>query len=327
MGALFQNSFYVVNNLNAILYGVELVLYFMTIRQIYINKHKTRMDKFLVVFSTILLVLNTIYWTTQSYFGQQMWVVHADYPGGMDAYLNDNVAVWYQTWGSAAVMVSNLMADALMMYRLYVIWDNRLVVILPALIWLGSLGSCLGLLYESGRPDGNYFAGIATKFGTAWNSLVFSFNVIVTSLICGRIIYIGRRLGPMSDEGTKAYTGAVAIIVESALPFTLGSMIYVITYGIGSDIAVAFSGYSMFTAISPQLIALRVLTRRAWRKESTSALITTINFSDRTNVTTATQGAGGPKNEYELDKPQAGDASSSMHKSSVHTKTVAELVV
>lgn len=86
----------------------------MTLRHIVRNKHPTRADKFLVVFSTVLLILNTIYWTTQTYFGEQMWIVHADYPGGMDAYLADNVAVWYQTWGSAAVMVSNLMADALM---------------------------------------------------------------------------------------------------------------------------------------------------------------------------------------------------------------------
>lgn len=50
-----------------------------------------------------------------------------------------------------------------------------------------------------------------------------------------------------SDESTRVYTGTVAILVESALPFTIGSMVYVITYGIGSDIAMAFSCYSMFT--------------------------------------------------------------------------------
>ncbi|OSD07854.1 hypothetical protein PYCCODRAFT_1430054 [Trametes coccinea BRFM310] len=306
-GSLFQNSFYVVNNINAILYGVELVLYFMTLRQVFRIRNRTRMDKFLIVFSTVLLVLNTIYWTTQAYFGQQMWVVHADYPGGMDAFLAAYVAVWYQTWGSAAVMVSNLMADALMMYRLYVIWDNALIVVFPAVIWLGSFASCLGLLYESGRPDGNYFVGISTKFGTAWNSLTFSFNVIVTSLICGRIIYIGRRLS-FSDEGTRVYTGAVSIIIESALPFTIGSMAYVITYGIGSDIAVAFSCYSMFTAISPQLIALRVLMRRAWRKEQTADYLTTINFSDRTQSTKAH--IDGTKGDFELEPQKKEDGAS-----------------
>ncbi|KAI0367245.1 hypothetical protein BV20DRAFT_579849 [Pilatotrama ljubarskyi] len=304
--------------------GVELALYFMTLRQVARTRRRTTQDKFLVVFSTVLLVLNTIYWTTQSYFGQQMWVVHADYPRGMNAYLSDNVAVWYQTWGSAAVMVSQLMADALLMHRLTVIWDNNPIVIVPAIIWFGSFvlraASCLGLLYESGRPDGNYFAGIATKFGTAWNSLTFSFNVIVTSLICGRIIHIGRRLSG-TDEGTKAYTGAVAIIVESALPFTLGNLAYVITYGMGSDIAIAFSWYSMFTAISPQLIALRVLTRRAWQRDSAASFMSTMNFSDRVNTTTHE----GNHPEYYQEKKL--DADSSMNVSTLRASHNAEYAV
>lgn len=322
MSALFQNSYYVVNNINAILYGIELVVYFMIVRHVVRNRQRTRADRFLIGFSTVLLALNTIYWTTQAYFGEQMWIVHADYPGGMDAYLAANVAVWYQTWGTAAVTISNLMADALMMYRVYVIWNNASVVVLPALIWLGSLGSGIGLLIESGRPNGNYYAGTATKFGTAWNVLVFSFNVITTSLICGRILYIGRRVS-VTSEGTQAYTGAIAIIVESALPFTLGSMAYVIAYGIGSDLAIAFSCYAMFTAISPQLIALRVLERRAWRKESTSAFLTTINFSDRTAATTT---RGGSLNaDYELDKRK--DASSSMNLSTVQAENAADYAV
>lgn len=86
----------------------------MIVRHVVRNRQRTRADRFLIGFSTVLLALNTIYWTTQAYFGEQMWIVHADYPGGMDAYLADNVAVWYQTWGTAAVTISNLMADALM---------------------------------------------------------------------------------------------------------------------------------------------------------------------------------------------------------------------
>lgn len=86
----------------------------MIVRHVVRNRQRTRADRFLIGFSTVLLALNTIYWTTQAYFGEQMWIVHADYPGGMDAYLAANVAVWYQTWGTAAVTISNLMADALM---------------------------------------------------------------------------------------------------------------------------------------------------------------------------------------------------------------------
>ena len=45
----------------------------------------------------------------------------------------------------------------------------------------------------------------------------------------------------------KVYTGAVAVVVESALPFTIFSVAYLITYAMGSDVAYAFSFYAMFT--------------------------------------------------------------------------------
>ncbi|KAJ2992812.1 hypothetical protein NUW54_g7849 [Trametes sanguinea] len=116
----------------------------------------------------------------------------------------------------------------------------------------------------------------------------------------------------LDDIHTRA-----TILVESALSFTIRSMVYVITYGIGSDIA--FSCYSMFTlrpyclcnivwcllttvcnkTISPQVIALRVLMRRAWRKEQTADYLTTNNLTDRSQ-STAIQGE--PKDEHDLEK-------------------------
>ncbi|KAI0742397.1 hypothetical protein C8Q80DRAFT_1258673 [Daedaleopsis nitida] len=290
MPALFQNSFYVVNNLNAILYGSELVLYFMTLRQWQINRKRTSWDTSLVWLSTVQVVLITIYWTTQTYFGQQMWIVYADYPGGMDAYLVANAAVWYQTWGSTAIMLCNLLADMLLIHRLYIIWNSKRIVILPVILWFAALGVSIGLLYESGRPNGDYFVGIANIFGTCWNTITFALNFTVTVLICGRIIYVGRRVGLPDTHHARVYTGAVAIVVESALPFTVFSLAYVITFAMQSDVAIAFSFYSMFTCISPQLITLRVLTRRAWTKDSGAQFMTSIQFNDdRTEDTAETR--------------------------------------
>lgn len=90
------------------------MLYFMTVMQILELRKRTTMDKFMMGFSTILLILNTIFWTTQAYFGQMMWIIHSDYPGGNDAYASAFSSVWYQTWGTTACVASNLMSDALL---------------------------------------------------------------------------------------------------------------------------------------------------------------------------------------------------------------------
>ncbi len=164
----------------------------------------------------------------------------------------------------------------------------------------------MGLLYESGRPNGDYFGGIAATFVTAYTASTFAFNVLVTSLICGRIIFVGRSMRAYGAADTKVYTGAVAVIVESALPFTIFSVAYLITFAMGSDVAYAFSFYAMFTVsslhsdvgrvtwraedtsccrqfISPLMITSRVLTRRAWTRKSGMLFTTTISYRGQTD--------------------------------------------
>lgn len=95
--------------------GVELVLYFASVTIILTWRERTNRDgRLFLYFSTGLLLMITIYVAVQAVFGQEMWIVHADYPGGSAVYLADNAAVWYQTLGSAASVVLNLMSDGLL---------------------------------------------------------------------------------------------------------------------------------------------------------------------------------------------------------------------
>ena len=99
--------------------GMALLLYCQTVALIFElrKSERTFMDKFMMGFVTVLLVLNTIYWATQTYFGEMMWITHADFPGGADAYAGTHASVWYQTWGTTASVLSNLMSDALLVSR------------------------------------------------------------------------------------------------------------------------------------------------------------------------------------------------------------------
>ncbi|EJF56724.1 hypothetical protein BD309DRAFT_1062282 [Dichomitus squalens] len=289
-GSLLQNAYYVSNYINAILYGIELVLYFMLVRQLLELQKRTFMDNFMMMFSTVLLILNTIFWTTQVFFGQMMWINNPTYPGGIDGYMQDKSSIWYQTWGTTACVASNLMSDALLTYRCFVVWNSRRVIIFPSIIWVASLVFSIGLLYGSGRPNGDYFAGFAAMAVTAYTASTFAFNVIVTGLICGRIFYFKRYMRLHYGADTTVYTGAVAIVVESALPFTLFSCAYLVTYALGTDVAYAFSFYAMFTCLSPLMITLRVLSRRAWTREAITQFTTTISYHGPSHYVTTDGG-------------------------------------
>ena len=97
--------------------GVELVLYFATMKKLLSGRHSRSSQfstKFFMFFSTAALILITIYQSTETFFGQEMWIVHADYPGGQAAYMAAYANVWYQTMGTAATVVLTAMADGLL---------------------------------------------------------------------------------------------------------------------------------------------------------------------------------------------------------------------
>ncbi|EPS97201.1 hypothetical protein FOMPIDRAFT_81947 [Fomitopsis schrenkii] len=265
MSSLFQNANYIGNNISAILYGIELIVYGVTVYALWTKPKRGRSDTFFFCFSTSLLILLTIFYSTDAVFGEEMYVVNANYPGGMDAYLAKYVNVWYQTLSTASPITANLLGDGLMIYRCYIIYNNVYIIVIPSLIWLGTFAAGILLLYASGNPNGNFFGGFAANCGLAYYTTEISLNFITTVLIIGRLLwisrYMGRNLGPATSE---TYVNAIAIVVESALPYTICGIVYLVTYGVQSDISVLFLAiYGMMTGLSPQLIIMRVVKGRA----------------------------------------------------------------
>ncbi|KAI0057078.1 hypothetical protein BV25DRAFT_1469453 [Artomyces pyxidatus] len=280
--ALFQNSYYIGNNFNCILYGVELVLYTMTMQKLLSHKtRRTRPDRFFIFFSTANLILITIYVAVQSVFGEEMWIVNADFPGGQGAYLEEFAAVWYQTMGTTASVALNLLSDGLLIYRCFIVWSDVRVVIVPGLLYLATLALGIVELWASGAPHDDFFAGLAANLGLSYYATSIGLNVLVTCLITGRIMTIARTSNKyLGAEISQTYVGVAAIIIESALPYTLSGIAFLVSYGMDSGISILFlSIYVMFTCVSPQMLVLRVVEGRAWRRNQLTDASTTLNFS------------------------------------------------
>ncbi|EJF62041.1 hypothetical protein DICSQDRAFT_59162 [Dichomitus squalens LYAD-421 SS1] len=296
MTLLFQNAFYVGNAFNGILYGIELMLFVLTMQAIMRKRHsrENRFDIVWTICSGAALLLNTAYVATEFAFGQEMWIVSAKQPGGQAAYLSDHASVWYQTLGTAASILLNLLTHALMIYRCYIVWGRLRVIIFPCVLYLSTF--CVGIaqLVEAGLPLRSYFTGNAHKLGIAYTTSVISLEVVVTTLIAARILQLRRWYDVASalpqnrvSAAAYTYTGAVAIIVESALPCTVFGLAYLVSFAINSDISTLFlSIYVMFTCISPQFIILRALCGRAWTLRMTEIILSgeSTDYPDRVAI-------------------------------------------
>jgi hypothetical protein len=275
---IFQNSLYVGNTFNAILYGIEITLYFNTMKVLWRKKEKDpRATRFYMIYSTASFFLITIFLVVEAMFGQEMWIINANFPGGSAAYLATYAAVWYETMGTTAAVILQLMSDGVLIYRCFVVWNNMYLLIFPCILWVATLILGIFELYTSGVPTGDAFVGLSAHIGVTYASVSVGLNVIVTGMICGRIAYLGMAVHSSTNRKSMAkYTGTVPMIVESCLLYSISGLAFVISLGVGSQTSILFlSFYVMFMCISPQMIIMRAADGKAWERHQlndTSAL-------------------------------------------------------
>ncbi|THU91641.1 hypothetical protein K435DRAFT_727002 [Dendrothele bispora CBS 962.96] len=297
----FERSFYIGGQITAILFGIHLVIYFLSCRLL-LHERRASRSKFYLIYGTVLLALWIIALSCNAIFGQYVWIDFRD-PDGPAAFLGENISAWYNTLGTTAGVAMNFMADAMLLYRCRMIWGRwgLLVVTFPAIMYLGALSMAILLIFESAQPGANFFKGHAVDFGVPYVSLTISMNIIVTALICIRLLALRKQvmdlLGP---EHTKMYTSVVSMMVESALPFTTLGIAYVISYAKHSPTSIAFvQVWGDFAALSPQLIILRISLGKGWTRDTVDRLASTHLTFDDTYANTVFSGGSTTK----MDSP------------------------
>lgn len=70
---------------------------------------------------------------------------------------------------------------------------------------------------------------LARSFAVPYFSLCLGLNVVLTSLIVVRLLYMRRRLRGLGKQHTRVYTSLAAVVVDSALPYTLVSAFVIVT--------------------------------------------------------------------------------------------------
>lgn len=145
---------------------------------------------------------------------------------------------------------------------------------------------------ESALPGDEFFSGSTVNFGVPWISLSVALNVTLTALICVRILQARRRVqGCLEQEELKVYTSVMAILIESALPFSILGIIFAVAYSKGWSLSAAMANIwgvfvvrrcpssssnfhlnrsATFQVVSPQFIILRVVMGRAWTRDIAS---------------------------------------------------------
>jgi len=189
--------------------------------------------------------------------------------------------MWTVHTNNTLVCLSILLGDSLMLYRCYIMWADKLwVMIVPGLLYIATAVLCLMFIVLR-------IQSIASSFTPIWVSFIscsISFTILITCLIAGRLIFARRFMAKalgvsFSDsraKGDGSIMGASTILIESAVPLAVFGLAEAILEDISKKAALRGNVrfylvnctfnvlYSAFVVLSPQMIIFRVTMGRSW---------------------------------------------------------------
>jgi hypothetical protein len=92
-------------------------------------------------------------------------------------------------------------------------------------------GTSIALLVETANPKQGVYGQLTIDFATCWFAFSISINAIATIAIVARLLWKRREIKSiLGEEHSKAYTGVVAMLVESAAIYSIFGIIFISTY-------------------------------------------------------------------------------------------------
>ncbi|KAL0569374.1 hypothetical protein V5O48_012592 [Marasmius crinis-equi] len=188
----------------------------------------------------ILLAMATLHWITSII---RTFDAFLYYPAPILFYIE--VSHWTQLVKNCVLSGSAALSDAVIIYRLWVVWNRRIsVVILPFLSIIATTlaGIVAAYLFRVSKPGEDIYSGAISKWVTSQIALTLWTNIYCSVFIAGRIWHQKRQSAAYAVTNASSPLSRVLIIfIESATFYALWIIAFAITYFTKSPLAFIFS--------------------------------------------------------------------------------------
>ncbi|KAE9384786.1 hypothetical protein BT96DRAFT_622171 [Gymnopus androsaceus JB14] len=208
-------------------------------------KHQ-KLNKPMVAVSIVMFILGTIHAGVDLRRLLVAFLDQSDDTGGAIAYLSEVNTVLYAI-KSTAYCMQTLIGDGFVLYRLYLVWNGKKIIVIPiAICFVASIGVGIGALQGFARasPAAPVFINDLQNWIVSFFSLTLFTNFSCTSLIAGRIWWVHRRTMGLVVSGHSLVPAAV-VIIESGAIYSVCLIILLSLYLSGS-----FAQYIVLDAVT-----------------------------------------------------------------------------
>ncbi|KAK7033854.1 hypothetical protein R3P38DRAFT_738877 [Favolaschia claudopus] len=205
--------------------------------------------------------MSTVHVCVGLFRGLTAFIDQKNIPDGAIAYYAE-IWIWISIFKQALFATNNIVADGLVIYRCYIVWGfNIRVIIVPTIMLIATTVCGYLAVYNFSQvvPGEDVFVSNIAEWGTALFSLSLSTNIVVTSLIAGRIWWIARTTQRLMGTTTsrRKYQNAVAIILESGAIYSVSLMTLLILYCSRTNAQyIVYDAQAQIMGIVPTLIIL-----------------------------------------------------------------------
>ena len=92
-------------------------------------------------------------------------------------------------------------------------------------------------LYQASRPDASLWTHTTVQFSLPYFSISISLNILLTLLLVGRLFYMSERAKrAIGREHAATYSSIASMLLESAVPYAVTGLIFIITYARNSNV-------------------------------------------------------------------------------------------
>ncbi|KAF8881451.1 hypothetical protein BD779DRAFT_1011370 [Infundibulicybe gibba] len=161
--------------------------------------------------------------------------------------------------------IIDFLAQMILLYRCWIIWDSRWVVVaVPGFLALLALVGEFALVGLQVSPIDTMHIFIPT--GIATNSVSLVVNALTTSLIVTKILLTSREVRPvLGSNSHRSFRIVVALLIESGLLMFAFQLVYVVLF-FQVPFDIISNSTTQIYGITPTLLNIRVAMGTAYDK-------------------------------------------------------------
>ncbi|EIW76072.1 hypothetical protein CONPUDRAFT_169260 [Coniophora puteana RWD-64-598 SS2] len=215
--------------LEGILYGFSVFMFIGTIWSLTTGRKSSEFNSRMITVACLLLIISTTHMVIDIIRTQEGLVKYRDTfysgpdgPNGPLGFFSD-VAEWSFVAKNLIYTLQTLVGDGVVIYRCYVVWQSRLVVIVPLLLWCSVAVTGAGCVYsetQATTDKENIFASGTGPWITAFLVSTLVANLISTTLLAYRIWNVSRRVGHIQVQKSTLWP-FLRIILDSGILYSI----------------------------------------------------------------------------------------------------------